>query len=1042
MIERHLCEKEIFLEAIEIASLEERAAYLVAACGGDRQLREEVEALLLAYNRPRRLFDSPDSLKPTDAHEPPTEEEGSLVGPYKLMEQIGEGGMGVVYVAEQSHPVRRKVALKVIKPGMDTRQVVARFEAERQALAMMEHPNIAKVHDGGTTESGRPYFVMELVRGLPITEYCDGERLSIRDRLELFVLVCRAVQHAHQKGIIHRDLKPSNILVALHDGVPVPKIIDFGVAKAIGGGLTEKTIYTAFTQLMGTPLYMSPEQVEMSGLDVDTRSDIYSLGVLLYELLTGTTPFDSEVLKKAAFDEIRRIIREDEPQKPSVRLSTLVETLTTTSVKRSSDPRRLDRSLRGELDWITMKALEKDRARRYETANDFAADVMRYLTDRPVQARAPSAGYRFRKFSRRNRAAITTATVLAAALILGTAVSIWQAILARRAERDALRGWAEESQQRKLVEQQRNRAVEAEKLAMKNEAMARKAEEKAKRSEADTQAFSDFLLSDVLAAARPAGLQGGLGVGVTVAQALEAAEANLEKRFVGRPLAEATARHAIGMTWRHLSKYEQAERHLRRAVRLCEQELGPDDPATLNARDSLGNVLTQMGHSADAIALHEGRLKQLRATLGPEHSAVLQSMHNLARSYQEAGRFELAMPLFESTLEAARRTLGPDDFGTLVSQQYVVNGYLSAGKLDLALPLCQENLERRKRTLGPDHPHTLFSMNQLAMVYQAMGKLNRALPLFEQALAGMQAKLGPDHHDTLICMGNLGAANLSAGRLAEALPLLEKTVQKRKAKLGPDHPAILNSMYHLARGYHEAAQLDRALALFEETLQRQTAKLGADNPETLFTMNGLAKTHLAMGKLGLSLPLFEQALAKMQAKLGSENANTLACMGNLGMAYRDSGRLGDVPPLLELALRKRREKLGPDHPNTLDSMSDLAGVYALMGQYEDSVSLLRECLVIREKTQPDDYATFNTKSLLGGSLLGQKKYAEAEPLLLSGYEGLKQREEKIPPIRKVCLREALDRVVQLYDAWGKKDKADEWRKKLQVAKSAKVVETK
>jgi probable HAF family extracellular repeat protein len=361
---------------------------------------------------------------------------GTVIGPYKLMEVLGEGGMGVVYVAEQTQPVRRKVALKVIKPGMDTKQVIARFEAERQALALMDHPNIAKVLDAGTTPGGRPYFVMELVRGLPITDYCDREQVAIPARLELFVLVCRAVQHAHQKGIIHRDLKPTNILVTLHDGVPVPKVIDFGVAKAIGGGLTDKTIDTQLTQFVGTPLCMSPEQAELSGLDIDTRSDIYSLGVLLYELLTGTTPFDPETLKKAAFDEMRRIIREQEPQRPSLRLSSLGESLTTVSARRGSDPRRLNRAVRGELDWVAMKALEKDRRRRYETANDLAADVLRYLTNQPVEACPPSRWYHLQKFIRRHRSRFAAAGLIGA-LGLSLAIAVgWQAVerAARRAE--------------------------------------------------------------------------------------------------------------------------------------------------------------------------------------------------------------------------------------------------------------------------------------------------------------------------------------------------------------------------------------------------------------------------------------------------------------------------------------------------------------------------------------------------------------------------------------------------------------------------------
>jgi serine/threonine protein kinase len=359
---------------------------------------------------------------------------GTVIGPYKLMEQIGEGGMGLVFVAEQQHPVRRKVALKVIKPGMDTRQVVARFEAERQALALMDHPNIAQVHDGGETSTGRPYFVMELVKGVPITAYCDQNQAPVRDRLELFVDVCQAVQHAHQKGIIHRDLKPSNVLVMSNDGRPLVKVIDFGVAKAIGQQLTEKTIYTQAAQPIGTPLYMSPEQAGKSGLDVDTRSDIYALGVLLYELLTGTTPFDKERLRGADFDEIRRIIREEEPPKPSTRLSTLGQAATTISTQRNCDPKRLSQLVRGELDWIVMKALEKDRNRRYDTASAFAADVQHYLADEPVLAGPPSTTYRLRKFLRRNRVALTVSLLVLA--LCGAAVG--SALRVRQVEREAV----------------------------------------------------------------------------------------------------------------------------------------------------------------------------------------------------------------------------------------------------------------------------------------------------------------------------------------------------------------------------------------------------------------------------------------------------------------------------------------------------------------------------------------------------------------------------------------------------------------------------
>jgi tetratricopeptide (TPR) repeat protein len=418
--------KTIFAEALDKTDSQERAAYLDSVCGGDKDLREEVESLLRSYEQVGGLLRSPELDAGTTQDSPGIlEGSGVEIGRYKLLEKIGEGGFGVVYMADQTKPISRRVALKIIKLGMDTKEVIARFEAERQALAMMEHPNIAKVFDAGATDTGRPYFVMELVKGIPITEYCDNNNLDTRQRLELFIDVCKAVQHAHQKGIIHRDLKPSNVMITLHDGKPVPKVIDFGIAKATGQRLTEKTLVTRYAQMIGTPEYMSPEQAEFSGLDVDTRSDIYSLGVLLYELLTGVTPFDGKKLREAGYVEMQRIIREQEPVKPSTKLSTLGDTLTDVAKHRRAAPEALRKSMRGDLDWIVMKTLEKDRTHRYETAHALAEDIERHLRHEPIAAASPGAVYRIRKFLRRHRAQVVmcsaAAVILVGLLLVGAA---------------------------------------------------------------------------------------------------------------------------------------------------------------------------------------------------------------------------------------------------------------------------------------------------------------------------------------------------------------------------------------------------------------------------------------------------------------------------------------------------------------------------------------------------------------------------------------------------------------------------------------------
>src|SRR5262245_50374518 len=477
-------EESIFAEALDLPSPEARAAFLEAACSGDAALRARVERLLKSHTGAGSFLEKP---VPVTTDEPLTERPGTIIGAYKLLQQIGEGGMGVVYMAEQEHPVRRRVALKIIKPGMDSRQVIARFEAERQALAMMDHQNIAKVLDAGTTHSGRPYFVMELVHGVPITKFCDDNRLTLRERLELFVPVCQAIQHAHQKGVIHRDIKPTNILVTMYDDKPVPKVIDFGVAKAVEQRLTEKTLYTQYGMLVGTFEYMSPEQAEMNAFGVDTRSDVYSLGVLLYELLTGTTPIERSKLRDAALVELVRLIKEEEPPRPSVRLSTS-GALPKFAAACSTQAAQLPKQVRGELDWIVMKCLEKDRTRRYETVNGLARDVQRYLSDELVEARPPSVLYRLQKFNRRNRIAVFLTAFVAASL---AAVLFNHMIGLKRIKQE--RDRARSAEQLAIVERAKAEAALESEQAARQEAVVAKeqAESASQRLREATQLVSE-----------------------------------------------------------------------------------------------------------------------------------------------------------------------------------------------------------------------------------------------------------------------------------------------------------------------------------------------------------------------------------------------------------------------------------------------------------------------------------------------------------------------------------------------------------------------
>ena len=771
---------------------------------------------------PQQLPEVPSS---TVIGDTPRERAGSVIGPYKLLQQLGEGGFGIVYMAEQEKPVRRVVAVKIIKPGMDTAQVIARFESERQALALMDHPNIARVLDAGATDSGRPYFVMELVKGVPITEFCDKNHLPPEGRLKLFIDVCHAIQHAHHKGVIHRDIKPSNVLVTLHDGVPVVKVIDFGVAKATVQKLTERTLFTAYGQMLGTPAYMSPEQAEMSGLDIDTRSDVYSLGVLLYELLTGTTPIEAASLRAAGYAEMQRLIREQDAPRPSTRFSKLGDTATVVAGNRGLDSKRLVQLLSGDLDWVVMKALEKDRNRRYETPGSFAQDVDRYLRHEAIVARPPSTAYKVRKFAQRNRGTVVTVTVVAVALLAGIVVSTWQALRARRAEAAALAA-AEDAQVR----------------------------------EAETKAVLGFVEDKVFAAARPAGQEGGLGREVTLEKAIESAVPFVTQSFPSQPLIEARLRLTLGKSFYFLGEPQKAAEQEDAARAIYTRHLGPDDPLTLQAMHNLASSYAVLGRVNEALRLREETLALRREKLGPDNPDTLASMNNLALSYGDAGRHADALKLREETLARFKATEGPTHPDTLMAMNNLANAYFALNRNADALKLREETLVLYKAKLGPDHPDTLRSMGNLASSLSMAGRNDEALKLREETLALRRAKLGPDHPATLISMSALGDSYEALGRHTEALKIRQENLALRKAKLGPDHPDTLSSMNNVADSYAALGRDADALKLREETYPLRRAKLGADHPDTLLTMSELAESLVAANRSLEASPLIDECL--------------------------------------------------------------------------------------------------------------------------------------------------------------------------------------
>jgi tetratricopeptide (TPR) repeat protein len=937
-----------------------RAAFIEQACGGDESLRGEVESLLAQSEGTEGFMEAPavevaardlaTSFDPRERSHP------AVIGRYRIIRLVGEGGMGTVYEAEQEEP-RRTVALKVIKLGLATPDRLRRFRQESHALARLQHPGIAQIYESSTADTGfgpQPYFAMEFIRGLPLEQYADVHQLDTRQKLALMAKVCEAVHHAHQRGLIHRDLKPGNMLV---DETGQPKILDFGVARVTQASAHEFETHpetrTGLGQLVGTLAYMSPEQVLGDSLEIDTRSDVYSLGVILYELLSGQPPYD---VNRRSLPEAVHTIREEEP----------------------ASLRSISRNYRGDIETIVKKALEKDKTRRYASAADLGADIQRYLNDEPIAARPPSASYQLQKFARRHRGMMAGLAAVFVVLLAGVAVSTSQAIRANRAGQAALK--------------ERDRATAAEQAAKQAERAAIEDRNRAVAAEINAKAVNDFLQNDLLSQAG-ASTQASPGTRpdpeLKVRTALDRAAAGIAQRFDKQPLVEASIRQTIGNAYEDLGIYPEAQKHMERALDLRRRMLGEDHPDTLSVMSDLAFLYRAEGKFAQAEPLASKVLEIRRRLLGEDHPDTLYAMNNLGLLYRFEGQSAPAEALLSKVLAIRQRISGEQDTATLYAMNALGSVYQVEGKYEQAETLLSKALEIRLRVSGKEHPYTLMGRDNVATVYYRQRKYALAESLFAKNLEIRRRVLGEGHPDTLDTMNNLGAVYRAEGEYAQAEMLLSKAFETKRRVLGEEHPSTLISMLNVAVLLRYKGEFSKAEPLMVRGVDLQSRVLGEDHPDRLAGMNRLAAL------------------------------------------YSDEGKYPEAEALFANALKIQRRVLGEVHPDTLSSWDGLGRIQLREHKYVEAESTLRDALKGYEKLMPQSWESYNCQSMLGGSLEGQKKYREAEPLLISGYGGVTERKATIPLEDRRVLSDAGERIVQLYESWEKPEKAAAWRERLQ-----------